>query len=264
MIWSLVLLLALLGLTRGWRRLGPILRSGRSLALLSTAALVLSVNWTTYVYAVSTDQVVESSLGYFINPLVSVALGVLVLRERLRRWQWAAVALAAVGVVVIGIAGGALPWIGLILAFSFGIYGLLKKLAGADAVPSLTVETAVLAPVAVTLLAVAEVRGTAAFAVDGWGISILLVLLGPVTAIPLLAYAGAANRLPLTSLGLLQYLTPTGIFILGIAVFGEPVTPPEWIGFAIIWVALIAFSVDTARHARRPSRADLLEVPEPT
>lgn len=237
-------------------------RSPRQVSLLVTAAVAISLNWTTYVYSVSTGQVVEAALGYFINPLVTVALGVLVLRERLATRQWAAVGLAAVGVLIIGIGEGAAPWIGLTLAITFGCYGLLKKLAGVDAIPSLTVETAVLAPLAAGVLAFLEVQGSTAIATHGWGLGVLLALLGPVTAVPLLAYAAAANRLPLALLGIIQYTTPSVIFILGLVVFKDTVNSVEWFGFALIWVALAAFSWGALR--RPANRADELEVAEPT
>ena len=264
-MWSLVFCLLLLVVVRGgWRDVGRTLRDRRSLGLLTLASVAIAINWTTYVYSVATDQVVEAALGYFINPLLSVALGVVILRERLNAHQWAAVAIAGFGVVIIGFAEGAVPWIGLILAFSFGSYGLLKKMAGVGAVPGLTVETLVLLPVASIALGYFEVQGSAAVANSGWGMGVLLALLGPVTAIPLMWYAAAANRLPLATLGVLQYSTPTVIFILGITVFGDSVNTGEWIGFTLIWVALAVFSTDALRRSRRPGRVDTLEVPEPT
>ena len=263
-IWSLVFLIGIIFVTRGWDSTLAVFRSRRSVVLLSLASIAITVNWTTFIYAISTDQVVESSLGYFINPLVSVTLGVLVLRERLRLGQWTAVGIATMGVITIGVGSGAAPIIGLLLAFSFGSYGLLKKLAGVDAIPSLTVETAMLFPLASAVLIYAEINGSAAFIVDGLGFSILLMLLGPFTAIPLLAYVAAANRLPLSTLGLAQYMTPTVLFIFGITIFSETVQPLEWIGFGFIWLALAVFSVDLLRHSRRPSTLDELEVAEPT
>ena len=264
-VWSLAFcLLLLLFIKGGWREMGQTLRDRRSLGLLTLASIAISINWTTYVYSVATNQVVEAALGYFINPLVSVAMGVIILRERLRSPQWAAVAVAGAGVVIIGVAEGAAPWIGLILAFSFGSYGLLKKLAGVGAVPGLTVETLVLLPVAGVALGFFEVQGSAAVVDSGWGLGVLLALLGPVTAIPLMFYASAANRLPLATLGVLQYFTPSVIFVLGITVFGDSVNTGEWIGFTLIWVALAIFSTDAIRRSGRPSRIDELEVAEPT
>lgn len=264
-IWSLAFCLLLLLVIRGgFREVGRTLRDRRSLTLLAFASIAIAINWTTYVYSVATNQVVEAALGYFINPLISVAMGVFILRERLNKPQWTAVSIAGIGVIIIGFAEGAAPWIGLILAFSFGSYGLLKKLAGVGAVPGLTVETLVLLPVAGVALGYFEMQGSAAVANSGWGMGALLALLGPVTAIPLMWYAAAANRLPLATLGILQYSTPTVIFILGLTVFGDVVNTGEWMGFALIWVALAVFSTDAIRRSRGPSRVDELEVTEPT
>ena len=263
-LWSLVFCVILIAITRAWRDVGNVFRNRRQLGLLAGAAVAISINWTMYVYSVETDQVVEAALGYFINPLVTVAMGVVVLRERLRAVQWLAIGLAAMGVVIIGIGESAAPWLGLILAFTFGSYGLFKKLARVNAVPSLTVETAVLAPLALLVIIVIESRGSAAIVSQGWSLGLLLAFLGPVTAVPLLAYAAAANRLPLALLGILQYTTPTAIFILGITVFGDTVNSVEWIGFVLIWFALAVFSVSAWRHARRPNEADALEVAETT
>ena len=264
MIWSLVFLVVIIAISRGWNTLRVVMRSRRSMSLLALAAIAITVNWTTFVYAISTDQVVESSLGYFINPLVSVLLGVVVLRERLRRGQWLAVGTAACGVVVIGIGSGATPIIGLTLALSFGSYGLVKKLAGVDAIPSLTIETALLLPLAIAILGFAEIQGQAAFVLGGVTLSLMLVLLGPLTAIPLLAYVAAANRLPLSTLGIAQYLTPTVLFIFGITLFSESVSALEWCGFGLIWCALALFSLDMFRRSRGTSVLDELEVAEPT
>jgi chloramphenicol-sensitive protein RarD len=265
-VWSFVFLSMILTLTRGWRGLKRFVSSAKTLAWLAGASVAVATNWTIYVYSVSTDQVVEASLGYFINPLVSVCLGVLLLKERLRRTQWLAVSIAAAGVITIAVAYGAPPWIGLGLAFSFGMYGLLKKVIGAGAIESLTTETAILLPVAITVLAVAETSGSAVFAQDGLGISVLLMLLGPITAVPLLAFGGAATRVPLSVLGLVQYLTPTAIFILGVTFFDEKIPSGAWLGFAVIWFALIIFSLDAFRAARASRPVQLqsgLNVTEP-
>ncbi len=263
-MWSLAFCAILLTVTRAWRSVGNVFRSPRLLGLLIGAAVAISVNWTTYVYSVATDQVVEAALGYFINPLLTVAMGVVVLRERLRPIQWMAIAMAAVGVVIIGIGESAAPWVGLILAFTFACYGLFKKMAGVNALPSLSVETIVLAPFAFLVLVAIESSGSTAIASHGWGMGALLAFLGPVTAIPLLAYAAAANRLPLAFLGILQYITPTAIFLLGITLFQETVNTVEWVGFGLIWIALAVFSANAWRNARRPNEADVLEVAEPT
>ena len=232
--------------------------------MLGIAAVFLAVNWGFYVYAVATNQVVEASLGYFINPLVSVGLGVIFLRERLRVGQWAAVAVAILAVGVLTVSYGRLPWISLILAFSFGIYGLLKKQADAGAVESLTIETAVLAPVALVVMIAMASSGSSSMTSDGGGTIVLLVLLGPITAIPLLAFGGAATRIPLSTLGLMQYLTPVFQFLLGVFVFGESMSTTRWLGFLLVWLSLVIMSVDGLRNARNGRRpADALEVIEP-
>jgi chloramphenicol-sensitive protein RarD len=234
------------------------------------AAVFISINWLVYVYAVDTDQVVQTSLGYFINPLISVALGVILLRERLRALQWVAVGIAIIAVAVLTISYGTVPWISLTLAFSFGMYGFLKKLARIGSIESLAIETAALAPFALALMVMWEADGRAAFVLDGWQISALLVLLGPITALPLLAFGGAATRIPLSTLGVLQYITPTMLFLFGVFLFNEAMPTSRWVGFLFVWVSLVVFSIDAYRYSRRSTkdrRAELLEeieVSEPT
>lgn len=214
--------------------------SVRRVGWLALAAVLLAANWLVYVFAVTTDHVVDASLGYFINPLVSVVLAVIVLHERLSPLQWTSVALAAVGVATITVASGVLPWVGLVLALTFGVYGLIRKRLSVGTVEGLTIETAVLAPAALVILLV-----------SGWGLvgadapsgsvplPLLVLLLGPITALPLLAFGAATRRLPLTVVGMLQYICPTIILVLGLVVFDEPMTGGEWVGFALIWLALI-------------------------
>jgi chloramphenicol-sensitive protein RarD len=239
-------------------------RSGRNALTLAIAAAFLALNWGVYVYAVSTDQVVEASLGYFINPLVSVGLGVLLLRERLRSGQWIAVGIAVLAVAVLAVSYGRLPWISLILAFSFGIYGLLKKQVGVGAVESLTIETAALSPVALVVMIVMASSHSSALTSASTGTVLLLILLGPVTAIPLLAFGGAATRIPLSTLGLMQYFTPVFQFLLGVFVFGETMSTTRWLGFLLVWLSLVVMSVDGLRNARNGRRPiDALEVIEP-
>lgn len=262
-IWSLVFLAVLLTVTRRWRTLRPVLASRRRMVLLALAAVLVSINWGTYIWAVNADHVVETSLGYFINPLVSVLLGVAVLRERLRSLQWVAFGIASVAVAVLTVSYGRLPWIALVLAFSFGTYGLVKKLAGVDAVPSLTVETAYAFPVAVGFLVWLEVNGRASFGHVSPGHTLLMVGAGLVTALPLLAFGAAAIRIPLSTLGLLQYLAPVLQFLLGITLFGEAMPASRWVGFVIVWIALTVFSVDAVRNSRRQRARDALEVAEP-
>ncbi len=261
-IWSFVLLSVILLVTRSWSQVRDIVRRPRAAGTLAAAAVFLAINWGIYVYSVASNQVVEASLGYFINPLVSVALGVLLIKERLRRLQWVAVAIAAIAVVELTWAYGQVPLIGLGLAFSFGFYGLLKKLVGAKALPALTIETGSLLPLALVYLASVEFLGVASFASTGWGIGLLLILLGPVTTLPLLAFGAAATRIPLSTLGLMQYFTPTFIFLVGIFIFNEQMTTARWFGFALIWVGLVIFSADAIRAARS-GRASSLAVVEP-
>lgn len=261
-IWSFAFLAIVLVATRGLGRLRSSL-DWRVLGLLSAGALVLSINWGTYVYAVQANLVVEASLGYFINPLVSVALGVVFLGERLRRPQWIAVGVAVGAVLVLSIALGHPPWISLVLALSFGSYGLFKKRADIGAIDSLAIETTVLLPIALVILVGAELGGSASLGHVEWSTTLLLVLLGPVTAIPLVAFGAAATRLPLSALGLMQYVTPVLQFLLGVLVFGEAMSPARWVGFVLVWIALGVFTADTFRAGRGADRVKELAVAEP-
>ena len=252
MLWSLLFVLALLAVLRNWDWLPALLKAPRRLAGFVLSALLVSVNWLIYIWAVNAGHVIDASLGYFINPLVSVLLGALVLHERLRRTQWAAVALAALGVAWLTWQAGAPPWIGLALAFSFAAYGLMRKTASLGAVEGLAVETALLAPVALLYLAWRAAAGDNAFVnalADGpAGLAFLLLLAGPVTAVPLLLFAAGARRIPLTTLGLLQYTAPTLQLLLGVYLYGEPFETAKLVGYAAIWVALAVFSFDGLRQ----------------
>jgi chloramphenicol-sensitive protein RarD len=220
------------------------------------------VNWGTFIYAVNSKHVIESSLGYFITPLVSAAFGVVVFRERLRPWQVVALCLGAAAVALLALDYGRLPWIALTLAFSFGTYGLLKKLAGAGAAESLAVETLVLLVPAFVYLVVLHATGGGTFADHGVGHAVLLIALGPVTAVPLLFFAGAVTRVPLTLMGMLQYLAPVLQFLVGLAIVGERMPPSRWIGFGLVWAAIAVFSVDglrASRRARTPAPQPVLE-----
>jgi chloramphenicol-sensitive protein RarD len=260
-VWSLAFLAILISFTRSWHSTWRAARVGRNVRLLSIAAAFLAVNWGVYVYAVVTNQVVEASLGYFINPLVSVALGVLLLRERLRRGQWIAVGIAVIAVGVLTVSYGRLPWISLVLAGSFATYGLLKKKAGIGSVESLTIETGALTPVALVVMMWFAARGESGLTSGDPVTAVLLVLLGLVTALPLLAFGGAATRIPLSTLGLLQYITPVLQFLLGVVIFGELMTTERWIGFLLVWISLVVMSADGLRASR--SRLSRLEVIEP-
>ncbi|MDQ4501703.1 EamA family transporter RarD [Sinomonas sp. ASV322] len=245
-VFSVVVCLVLIAATRSWGALGAALRSGRTFGALSLAAALIAVNWLTYTYGVLSGQAIEASLGYFINPLVSVLLGVLVLKERLRPLQWAAVAIGFVAVLVLALAYGRMPWIALILAFSFGFYGLVKNRVGATvtAVTSLTVETVVLAPVALAAIGWLAAAGSLTLFGHGAGHFGLLAASGVVTAVPLLFFGAAARRLPMTTIGLLQYMAPLLQFILATTVLGEHMGPERWVGFGIVWLALVVLTAD--------------------
>ena len=253
-IWSLVatgLLLLALGRTAAVRRM---VADRRVLGLPTLAACVITVNWATYIWSVNNGHVVESSLGYFINPLVTVLMGVFILGERLRSWQWVAMGVAGLAVVVLTVDYGRLPWVALILAFSFGSYGLCKKQAGAPAIESLTFETMVIAPFALTYVVLLSARGDANFSNHGPGHLLLFLTTGIVTAVPLICFGGAAIRVSMVTLGLLQYLAPILQFALGVVYFHEDMPAGRWIGFALVWVALALFTVDSLRHRRRAQR----------
>ena len=257
-VWSAVFLLVVLAVAR---RLGDLrrLRARTWLQLLAAAAFI-GINWGTYIWAVTNGHVVDAALGYFINPLISVALGVVIFRERLGAWQLAALALAIVAVGVLTAEVGEPPYIALVLAVSFGLYGLIKKVVDADPRVSVTVETLWGLPVAVGYLVWLQIAGQAHFVNHGPGQATLLLLAGPVTAIPLLLFAAAAQRLPLVTLGLLFYLNPALQMAWGVVIGGEPMPPMRWLGFALIWAALGVFSVDAVRRARADRRAPALTV----
>ncbi len=261
-VWSLLVLLVVLTVLGKWSWIRPLLRDRRRMWLLPAAAVTIALNWGVYIYGVNSDQVVQTSLGYFINPLVSVLFGVALLGERLRRWQWAAVALGAVAVVVLTIDYGGLPWIALTLAISFGTYGLLKKTLDMGAVESLSAETAILTPFAATYLAVLMVNGSSAMQTEGPGMVALLAALGVITAIPLLMFGAAATRIPLTWIGLLQYTAPVLQFLIGVLVYDEPMPASRWAGFALVWSALAVLAVDTVIAVRRGRRTVDLELEE--
>ena len=250
-VWSSITLAVLVVALRRGAAVRAIMADRRVRLLLLVAAVTITTNWTTYIYGVNSGRVVETSLGYFINPLVTVLMGVLVLRERLRPLQWVAlgVGIAAVGVLTVDY--GRPPWIALVLAFSFGTYGLAKKSADVGAVESLAFETAVIAPLALGYLAVIGLQGHAHYASEGAGHVVLLATTGLVTAVPLICFGAAATRVSMVSLGLLQYLTPTIQFAIGLVVFDESMTTGRWIGFALVWAALAVFTVEALRHRHR-------------
>ena len=255
-LFSLVFCAILLAVTRSWRRLLAILRQPRLLGWTAVAGAVIYVNWQVFLIGTLNGHVIETSLGYFINPIVTVLLGVLVLRERLRVSQWVAIALAAVAVIVIVVGYGTFPWIALTLAFSFGIYGLVKKQIGpsVDAISGLTLESFWLAPVAIVQLVAVAAVGGITFATEGPVHALLLAAAGVVTATPLLLFAAGARRAPLTLIGILQFIAPIMQFVIGVWVQHEEMTPERWIGFGIVWLAVLVLSVDSVLAARRARR----------
>ena len=246
--WSAIAMVILVAVMRRGRELRAIVGNPRVRRLLAMAAVVISVNWGVFIWGVNNGHVIETSLGYFINPLVTVLFGVLILGERLRPLQWVALGIAAVAVLGLAVVAGRPPWVALALAFSFGSYGLLKKQANVGAVEGLTVETLVIGPVALAyLLWLGAVGESQAFVDLPWHF-VLLASSGIVTALPLICFGGAATRVPLTTLGLLQYLAPTLQFLLGVVVLGEPMSVGRWLGFAVIWAALALFTADSLRQ----------------
>lgn len=251
-VWSAFVVVALLAVTRGFGRVRALSR--RSVLLLGAAAAIITINWGTYIWSVLNGHVVEVSLGYFINPLVTVLLGVVVLRERLRPVQWAAVGIAFVAVVVLTIDYGRPPWIALTVAFSFGTYGLIRKKINVGAVEGFGVETALLLGPAAAFLIVLEADGSGTFTHAGLGTDLLFLGAGLVTAVPLLFFGAAAIRVPLTTIGLLQYIAPILQFVIGVLVFREDVPPVRLAGFALVWAALIVLTAESLAHRRRRLR----------
>ena len=250
--WSFVLLIAVILLSGQWQAFRSAALTSKTLAIYSIAAVLLTINWLVYVWAVNAGFIVETSLGYFINPLISVLLGVIFLRERLRPAQWVPVVLAAAGVLYLTLVYGRLPWIALSLAFSFGFYGFVKKLAPLGSLYGLTLETGIAFPLALIYLAFVQFAGTGAFRHDGAWIDILLIGAGAVTTIPLLMFASAARQIPLTVVGLLQYIAPTLQFLIGVFIYKEPFDQSHLIGFGIVWVALVIFWVENYLANRVP------------
>lgn len=271
-LWTMLFCVVVLVVRRDLGWISSVLRRPKLLGGLTLAALLIAGNWVVYVLAVITGRTYAAALGYFLNPLVTVGLGVVVLRERLRPLQWVAVSVGAVAAVYLTVAGGEFPWIAVSLAFTFAFYGLVKKKVGAslDAMHSLTVETLVLSPVAVGVLVWLGVQGSTTFGLHGATHTTLLVAAGVVTAIPLLFFAAAARRIPLVTIGLIQFLTPMLQLLIGVVLLDEHVTGALWLGFGIVWIALLLLTIDslrqgqTNRRINRAAAADLeTSPPEP-
>ncbi|ACY22611.1 RarD protein, DMT superfamily transporter [Gordonia bronchialis DSM 43247] len=255
-VWTMLCCVVVLAALRQFGFVRGLLADRRRLAMTAAAGVAIAANWVIYVQAVVTGHVTQASLGYFLNPLFTVALGVLVLRERLRPLQVAAVVVGLVACIYLAVDDGHVPWIALSLAFSFGLYGLIKNRVGGHltALQGLTTETVLLTPPAAIMLIVLAVRDESTFTTEGWGHTLLLMSTGVATAIPLLLFAAAASRIPLVSVGLLQFITPVLQLICGVAILGEHLSPGRWVGFGIVWLALALLSIDAVREATQTRR----------
>ncbi|MBI3151999.1 MAG: EamA family transporter RarD [Chloroflexi bacterium] len=250
--WSFGLLILYILLTKQMNDFRSVAFNRKTLGIYAIAGVLLSLNWLIYVWGVNAGFIVETSLGYFINPLLSVLFGVLFLREKLRPVQWIPVVIAAIGVIYLTVTYGRLPWIALSLAVSFGLYGLVKKLSPLGSVYGLTLETGIVFPIAIIYLVFIQANGTGAFLHDGATVDLLLIGAGIVTTIPLLMFASAAKQIPLNMIGVLQYFAPTIQFLIGVFLYKEPFDTTRLIGFSIVWLALIIFWVENIIANRAP------------
>jgi chloramphenicol-sensitive protein RarD len=254
--WSLLFLAILNTVRNDWNKIGAVLKNRRQFGLLTGASILITINWGLYIWAVFNDHVIDASLGYFMNPIINIAFGVVLFREKLRKMQWFAIAIAAGGVISLVISTGQIPWVALILGFSFGSYGMLKKLANVDAVESLTVETLILVPFAVSYLVYLFFTNQIALGHHGVSQTTFTLLAGVVTAIPLLLFGAAAVRIPYSAMGIMQYVTPTMQFLCGYFITHEPMTSGRWIGFGFVWIALAVYSVDAITHHIRFAQSE--------
>lgn len=254
MFWSAITMLLVLRYKYHWRWLRAAVKNPVTLLTFSVTACLLAVNWLTYIYAVNSGMIVEASLGYFINPLLTVLLGVIFLKERPRLWQWTAIMVAAMGILYLTINYGVFPWIGLTLATTFGLYGLLRKTATLSAIEGLWLETAILFFPALAYLIYLEFLGVSAFGHIEATMSLLLILTGAATVLPLFLFVAAARKISMTNLGLLHYIAPTLQFLLGVFVYGEDFSPMRLIGFGFIWIALLIYSIDGIVAGRRKKK----------
>jgi chloramphenicol-sensitive protein RarD len=260
-VWGLVLVAVWMTIRGRWHELRDVFRRPRTVAALLASTVFIAINWGLFIYAVNTNRVLATSLGYYINPLVNVLLGLVVLHERLNRKQWVAVALAALAVVLLTVQVGQLPWISLVLPVCFGLYSLLRKTVHADAVVGLTFETAALFPFAAALLLRQELRGVGALGNQGIRMDLLLVAAGAVTAVPLILFTLGVRRIPLSTAGLLQYIAPTCTFLLAVLLYDEPFSTAHAVSFGLIWAALIIYSLDLRSKLRRAPDLDAAESP---
>jgi chloramphenicol-sensitive protein RarD len=256
-VWSFIFLVIVLLMKKDLSTFTRVVQSKKTLAIFTLAAVLIGVNWLTYIWAVNAGYIVETSLGYFINPLVSVLFGVIFLGEKLRPLQWAPIILAATGVLYLTISYGALPWIALVLAFTFGLYGLIKKTAPLNSLHGLSLETGILFLPALFYLFYAEGQGTGLMGHADWLVTILLIFTGIATALPLLLFASAARKINLSTLGILQYIAPTMQFLIGVLMYGEPFTQSRLFGFSIIWTALLIYTFEGVLERRRSTQVSM-------
>lgn len=254
-VWSAVFVAVILTVQRRWDEVRAILRSRRTTLLFLLNSCVVSFNWLLYIWAVNNDHVVESSLGYYINPLVFLLFGFIFFRDRLRPLQWLAIGFAATGVGVSVLHYGRMPWVALLLAVSFGLYGLIRKVVAAESMPGLFFETATITPVAAVYLWWAESQGVGALGHLGWSMDLLMAGAGLVTSLPLLLFAFAARRISLVTLGITQYFSPTGMFLLGVFLYGEPFDAWSGVTFGLIWVGVLLYLVESIAFFRRVRHA---------
>ncbi len=254
-VWSVLFLVVLVAMIRTWGRLAAALRDRRTLLMLALSTLVISGNWLIYIWAITVERVLETSLGYYINPLISVLLGVLVLRERLGLWQGVAVALAAAGVLNLALGVGGFPWVALSLALTFGVYGLIRKTVAVGSIEGLLIETAIMLPAALAYLVYLALSGAGRFAAGDLGTDLLLFLCGAVTMLPLIWFTSAARRLRLSTVGFFQYIAPTCHFLLAVFAFGEPFTSTHLVTFLLIWTAVGIYTAQSLADLRRAAAA---------
>jgi chloramphenicol-sensitive protein RarD len=254
-VWSLLFVMLLLLVLKRWAWMRDLARQPKVLVAFAVSALLLSSNWLIYVWAVQNQHVQDASLGYFILPLVNVALAFMVLKERPRVGQWVAVGIATIGVLWLTIQGGRLPWIALLLALTFGVYGLLRKVAVLGPLEGLTLETMMLTPIALVYMGVGLAQGNSVLLQGDWHTSAWLALAGPITAIPLLLFAAGARRIPMTTVGILQYASPSILFVLSVVVFHEPIQSSRLVGFVFIWGALVVYTLEGLRFSRQAATA---------
>ncbi|MDD2457978.1 MAG: EamA family transporter RarD [Eubacteriales bacterium] len=250
-IWSLVFVALIIGLGQQWNRIRPIISDPHQVRLIILAAILIALNWGLFIWAVESDRLLDSSLGYYINPLIAVLLGVVIFKERLNPWQMLAIASAAIGVLILVIKAGRFPWLSFALALTFGIYGAIKKAVKATALVGLVLETAVLAPLALIYVFSRQTNGQGALGRSSLTVTLFLLGAGVATAIPLILFAYSAKRIPLSTLGITQYIAPTMMFFFGIFVYHEPFSLINGISFAFIWLALAIYSLSQTKVLRR-------------